>query len=367
MNPVIDLTKEYSLVLEGGGARGAYQIGAWKALQEAGIRINAVAGTSVGALNGALICMEDYHLAEELWRNLTASSVMDMNDDWIERLFNGEISIPKVIAEVYKRLSDGGIDVTPLRNLINEKVDEEKIRRSKVKLYLLTYSLSDKRELDLGLDEIPSGQLSDYLMASAYLWGFKREPLHGKHYMDGGIFNNVPLKSLIDRGYKEMIGIRIYGPGREPKVKLPKGVTVYEIAPRVGLGSILEFRAKRSIQNMIIGYFDAKRLIYGLIGQIYYIEQTHEEWYYEEKLSVMTEVEKAEAAFVLKIGLNSSDMELYLSMLEAGAKLLRVPKYTLYTVDELKAVVSERYTAYKSKKELPQFVHHFMRLGKEEI
>ena len=58
MEPILDLTKEYGLVLEGGGARGAYQIGAWKALVEAGVKINAVAGTSVGALNGALYVWE---------------------------------------------------------------------------------------------------------------------------------------------------------------------------------------------------------------------------------------------------------------------------------------------------------------------
>ena len=58
MEPVLDLTKEYGIVLDGGGARGAYQIGAWKALKEAGVKINAVAGTSVGALNGALICID---------------------------------------------------------------------------------------------------------------------------------------------------------------------------------------------------------------------------------------------------------------------------------------------------------------------
>ena len=55
----LDLTKEYGIVLEGGGARGSYQIGAWKALREAGIKIRGIAGASVGALNGALICMDD--------------------------------------------------------------------------------------------------------------------------------------------------------------------------------------------------------------------------------------------------------------------------------------------------------------------
>ena len=43
------LEKEYGIVLEGGGARGAYQIGVWKALREAGMKIKGVAGTSVGA------------------------------------------------------------------------------------------------------------------------------------------------------------------------------------------------------------------------------------------------------------------------------------------------------------------------------
>ena len=51
----IDGSKEYGIVLEGGGARGAYQIGAWKALKEAGIRIKGISGASVGALNSAYV------------------------------------------------------------------------------------------------------------------------------------------------------------------------------------------------------------------------------------------------------------------------------------------------------------------------
>ena len=67
MLPVIDMTKEYGIVLEGGGAKGAYQIGAWKALVEAGVKIKGIAGTSVGALNGALMCMGDLENAEQVW------------------------------------------------------------------------------------------------------------------------------------------------------------------------------------------------------------------------------------------------------------------------------------------------------------
>lgn len=57
MRLTLDPSLEYGVVLEGGGARGAYQIGALKAVTEAGIRIGAVAGASVGALNGAFLCV----------------------------------------------------------------------------------------------------------------------------------------------------------------------------------------------------------------------------------------------------------------------------------------------------------------------
>ena len=118
MKAKIDLTKEYGLILDGGGARGAYQIGAWKALVEAGVKVNAVAGTSVGALNGALICMGDVKQAEKIWSEMTFSRVMDVDDVWMERLFNKENTLGEVISEMKKRLSDGGIDITPLKNKI---------------------------------------------------------------------------------------------------------------------------------------------------------------------------------------------------------------------------------------------------------
>ena len=109
MEPVIDLSKEYGLVLDGGGARGAYQIGAWKALVEAGVKLNAVAGTSVGALNGALICMGDIEKAENIWREMTFSRVMDVDDAWMERLFGKETTIKEFLNEGRKMLKDGGV------------------------------------------------------------------------------------------------------------------------------------------------------------------------------------------------------------------------------------------------------------------
>lgn len=365
MKPILDLTKEYSLVLDGGGARGAYQIGAWKALVEAGVKINAVAGTSVGALNGALICMGDVELAEKIWYDITYSDVMDVDDAWMEGLFDKETSFREIVSEIKRYLSEGGVDITPLRELIHENVDEKKIRESGMEFCLLTFSVSQMKELDISIHDIPEGMLGDFLLASAYLVGFKNEKLHGQTYIDGGVINNVPTNSLIERGYENIIQICIYGPGRRPKVKRTENTVLHEIAPKVKLGSIIEFDKKRSRQNMKIGYFDAKRMLYGLIGRIYYIEQTREEWYYERILEELTEVEKAEIAFILKLSLGFSDMELYLAMLEACAKLLRVPKYQIYTVQELEEAVTQRYEILEDKMNLPRFVHIFMNIRKD--
>ena len=365
MKPVIDLSKEYGLALEGGGARGAYQIGAWKALKEAGVKINAVAGTSVGALNGALICMGDLGQAERIWSEMTYSAVMEVDDSLMERFMDNKLPFKELFHEFLKIIGEGGVDVTPLRRLIHEYIDEKKIRESGIAFNLLTFSLTDKKELDLSLEDIPEGLLEDYLLASAYLLGFKNEELHGKRYMDGGMFNNLPVGSLVDGGCENIIAIRIYGPGREPKVKLPQGAVRYEIAPRVKLGNILDFNARRSRQNMKIGYYDAMRMIYGLSGRIYYIEETHEEWYYEEKLKNLTEREKNEMAFVLQLPRRFSEQELFYAMLEAGAKLLRVQKYRIYTLDELLAEVQAKYEALENQAYLPRFIHVLMEIRKD--
>ena len=140
---------------------------------------------------------------------------------------------------------------------------------------------------------------------------------------------------------------------------------IYEIAPSVKLGSIIEFDSKRSRHNMRVGYFDAKRMLYGLIGRIYYIEQTREEWYYKKILEELSEIEKAEIAFILRLSLGYTDMELYLAMLEASAKLLRVPKYQIYTVQELEAAAAVRYEGLEDKIHLPRFVHILMNIRKD--
>ena len=372
MRPLLDLTKEYGLVLDGGGARGAYQIGAWKALKEAGVKISAVAGTSVGALNGALICMDDLEKAEKIWSEMEFSRVMSVDDDWMRQFFQGEQKLGDILAELGRVFRDGGVDAAPLRKLIHENVDEEKIRGCGKEFFIVTFSLTDMKELELSVSDIPEGRLEDFLLASAYLVGFKNEPMEdGKRYIDGGIFNNVPADVLVEKGYTDLIEIRIYGPGREPRVSLPEDGEMYRIGPRVKLGSIIEFDRERSRQNMKIGYYDAKRMLYGLEGIIYYIEQEHLDAWYERRMRDLTELEKRALAIVLKLPVSGTDKELYMGMLEAAAKFLRIPKYRIYKVDELRGTVMERYERLRviapETRALPGFMEIFMKIERDRI
>ena len=100
-------------------------------------------------------------------------------------------------------------------------------------------------------------------MASAYLLGFRQERLGGKYYMDGGGINNVPVDVLLDRGYRDVIVLRIYGYGvnTEKKLEVPEGATLYHVAPRRDLGGLLEFDRRRARRNMLLGYFDGKRML----------------------------------------------------------------------------------------------------------
>lgn len=314
MKAVIDLSKEYGLVLEGGGAKGAYQIGVWKALREAGVKIRGVAGSSVGALNGALICMDDLERAENLWKEISYSKVMDVDDEAFGRLFDREGLTPELfgetLKEIFRLLGEGGADITPLRQMIEANVDEDLIRKSPMEFYASTISITDRKELNVDMKQVPEGQLADMLLASAYFPAFKNEKLHGKTYVDGAVLNLVPVDTLLERGYENLIVVRLFGVGHQKRVEIPEHVQIIEIAPRVSLGGMMEFDGARSRHNLQVGYYDALRALCGLAGEIYYIEETGEACYDET--------------------------------LEEEARRYRIPRYQIYSWEELKSAVEKK-------------------------
>lgn len=380
----IDPTKEYGLVLEGGGAKGAYQIGAWKALAEAGIRIRAVAGTSVGALNGAFICMGDVDRAVQVWENIRYSRIMDVDDAIFDKLMKGHFrtqQLPSVAKELIKDLSDGGIDVTPLKELIEEHVEEERIQQSDCDLYIQTFSVTDRKELDIDIKKVDPAIIKDMLLAAAYLPPFKKNTIKGKKYIDGGMFNNVPVDALIDRGYKNIIVIRIFGIGINKRVKIPESVTVNEVAPRSDLGKLMEFDCKKSKKNIKLGYFDTLRLLYGLEGDRYYLDfdvvedvcfkkvtegvyrflqsQDHESSY-----RLMMEEYVPELVTQLKLSKDWNYITLYIALVEITAKYFKIPRLRIYTEKEIldEILRREEDLASNDTSGLPHFVKIIMNI-----
>lgn len=277
----LDTSIIYAIALEGGGARGAYQVGAWRALEEAGIRYNAVSGTSVGALNGAMMAMRDLPNAEKLWKDIRFSQVMNVDDETMERIMKLDFENLGQVKTAFRTIRDivrsGGVDVEPLRNLLAEWVDEEKIRRSGVEFFLPTYSLTDREALEVDASTLPEGELPGMLLASAYFPAFKQEQIGGKNYTDGGVVDSVPISPLVKRGYKNLIVIRLNSLGVQKWVKIPEDTTITTIAPKQDLGNMMNFSSELSAVNMALGYYDAQKVLYGLVGHTYYIDRTFTE------------------------------------------------------------------------------------------
>ena len=276
----LDNTKTYAIALEGGGAKGAYEVGVWQALEEAGIRYNAVSGTSVGALNGAMMVMRDMEGAVRAWKDIRLSDVIDLEGDQEENLhkvLNGEVDlrdIQELIPQALDIIRNRGLDVAPLRAWVHEVADEKKIKESDVEFFVSTVSLTDKKGLEVKVNDLPEDEICDMLLASAYHPSFRMEKLGGKYYADGGFVDTLPLHVLVENGYKDIIAVRIPGHGIERRFRIPEDVNITLISTNSDLGGVLNFDAEQSRRDMLIGYLDAKRVLYGLYGEKYYIERT---------------------------------------------------------------------------------------------
>lgn len=273
-------SKTYAIALEGGGAKGGYEIGVWQALDEAGIKYNAVSGTSVGALNGGLMAMRDLPRAIDAWNNMKLGKVIELDEEQEENLsraFNGDIGlddVQRLIPEALEIIKNRGLDVAPLRAWVREVVDAKAIKESDVELYIATVSITDRKALEVKVNDLPEDQICDMLLASAYHPTFKLEKLGGKFYTDGGFVDTLPLHALVTNGYKDIIAVRIPGIGHNRRFKMPDDVNVTYIATNADLGGVLNFDAEQSRRDMAIGYLDAKRVLYGLYGEHYYIERS---------------------------------------------------------------------------------------------
>lgn len=263
------------LALEGGGAKGSYEIGAYIALKELGYKFDMVAGTSIGSLNAALIVQGDIELAKKLWMNAD-SEIIGINKDIVKTYKNFEINkenIKNSITEIKKIIQNKGLDVSNYIDTIKKYVNEEKVRKSKINYGLVTVRLKDLKPLELTIKEIEEGKLAEYIMASSYLPGFKMNKIiDNSFYLDGGFSNNLPITLLEKHGCNEVVAIRINGIGPTKKSKL-LNKNIIELAPTKDTGPVLMFDGNDIKNNYYMGYYDTLLYFNKLHGFKYYFKK----------------------------------------------------------------------------------------------
>jgi len=262
------------LALEGGGAKGAYHMGAVKAFLEEGYTFEGIAGTSIGAINGAIIAQGDFELGYRLWETMDNSLLFDIEEMQKEKIINRHFdkeALSFLVAQIKGIIENKGIDTSRIRTILDEIIDEDKLRSSKVDLGIVTVSLPDFEPVELYKEDIPYGKIVDYIMASANVPVFRIEPIDGKFYIDGGFYDNCPINLLVKKGYKDIIAIRTMGFGKTRKLE-DESVRLTTLIPSESLGRLLNFDNSIIQRNLKMGYFDALRNLKGLVGKKFYIE-----------------------------------------------------------------------------------------------
>lgn len=251
--------KKVGIALEGGGAKGAYQIGVLKALKELDIHYQCVVGTSIGALNGVSYVLGDYDKSTELWSKFDFS----YSDNKKKKSKNSQDIFDKITRNIDKFessfLKSTGVDPEPIIEFYKDVVREKAIRESKIEYGLATYCLTDRKPLKLFKEDIPEGMLHEFVFASCYLPVFTPRPIGGKYYLDGSMFLKLPVEMAADKGCDIIIAVRLRPEKYDYSVF--DNVDIIDIAPDEYLSSTLEASSERIKWMIRQGYEDAKRII----------------------------------------------------------------------------------------------------------
>lgn len=260
-----------AVVFSGGGAKGGYQIGAWKALREMDFHPDIVTGTSVGALNGALMALDKFDEALEIWENMGMSRVFSQ---FVERTDEDNPSLEHFIPKIAKEaLFEGGADFTPLQELVKGMMDEDALRKSPIRFGLVTTKLPAVEAVELFIEDIPIGQAADYVLASAACFPFMKSYKIGDHtFVDGGYSDNMPIQMALDAGANDIVVLNISNLTQQ---NLSENDAVFHYIHNKRpfnngqKGSMLYFEKNFSRQNIEQGYLDTLKN-FGMLDGDYY-------------------------------------------------------------------------------------------------
>ena len=269
------------LALEGGGVRGSYQAGAYIAFLECGIHFHGVCGTSIGALNGAIIASGKGYLLPTIWRNIDVGHIFGFRAKLSEAINDNKDNLTylkEFFLNILSIIINRGIEFKGLRELIDKELDVDRLMASPVDFGLVTVRLKDLKPLYLFKKDIPKEKIKDYIIASSSLPIFKLEKMiDDNYYLDGGFYDVGPVNMLLNKGYSKVYLVKIHGIGIHRKYSDEADVVVIE--PKRSLGSVLELDKKRIDENIKMGYYDTLRVLKNLDGYNYVFKKKREEFY----------------------------------------------------------------------------------------
>ena len=326
-------TPRKALVLAGGGARGSYQVGVWRALTELGWNPQIITGTSVGSLNGAMFALDLYETARDMWTSIRSQDVMELPEE------------TRNLTELHQFLRDvvraGGMDVTPLEEIVERVLDEDALRASPIRFGLVTVEKRGLKPRELPLEEIPKGKVKDYLLASAACFpALRAKQIDGVQFLDGGYRDNMPTGLAQKMGAEELVCVDLEGVG----ITLPNrtGLPTTMVRSYWELGDILHFDPDTARRNIELGYYDTLRAFGRLRGCAYAVAKNEQAAQdaaaFRQRFDAVQKAVKAKypvtltADLALKLA-NMQDAEL--APLEAAAEDVGVDPTRYYTMETL--------------------------------
>ena len=259
------------LVLAGGGALGAYQIGAYEALLEMGYKFDIITGTSIGALNGSFIASDMFDELRELWDNMVPQDVVVGGENLNittarDILKSGNKSMVK--SYIKNKMS---LDNNPLKHYMENAFDFKRFYDCPTKIGIVTTQVPRFKEMDIELKSVRSDHVIPYLFASSACAPiFPYEVIDNKKYIDGFYSDNLPVKFCFEMGATDIIAIdmRLFGlkPKNQHLLDLPN---VKYIAPYISIGSMIDFSQETIQRNKQLGYLDVKKAFKVLRGYYY--------------------------------------------------------------------------------------------------
>lgn len=270
-----------AIALSGGGTKGSYELGVWKALNELNTDYQIVTGTSIGSINGALMATRDYDRAYDLWSTITME---DMMEDGINltNTIEGMIDQREAIRPFLKKyVQNKGADISPFTEFIHHLVNEQAIRESDVDFGLVTVQFPSLTPCELSKAEIPEGKMKDYILASSAI--FPLFPMHkigDTMYLDGCYHDNLPISLALRMGAEHVIAVDLHtSPEHEAYASRPY---VTYIKPSRSLGTMMNFDHELLMENARMGYQDTMK-VYGVYyGWLYTFEKESVEKLAEE-------------------------------------------------------------------------------------